>query len=100
MPNALCEAMACGVPCIASDIPGCRDLIRHNENGILVPPGNPPALAAALRSLLDSPAETSRMAATAARDIREKHTQNIHEKNYGDLLAHVINCAAARDGGA
>jgi glycosyltransferase involved in cell wall biosynthesis len=43
--NALLEAMAQGLPCIATDIPGNRDLIRDGETGLLVPTGDPGALA-------------------------------------------------------
>ena len=52
----LLEAMAAGRPIIASDIPGYRDVVRHEEEGLLVPPKNALALAAALiRLLRDEP---------------------------------------------
>jgi glycosyltransferase involved in cell wall biosynthesis len=35
MPNAILEAMACGLPCIGSDIPGIRDIISDRENGLI-----------------------------------------------------------------
>ncbi len=55
-PNALIEAMGVGMPCIASDVGGIKDLITHEKNGILVPAQNPKALAHALhRTLLDPP---------------------------------------------
>ena len=49
--NALLEAMAHGVPAIATDIPGNRDVIEDGRTGILVPPGDAPALSAALLRL-------------------------------------------------
>jgi glycosyltransferase involved in cell wall biosynthesis len=53
--NAVLEAMACALPVIATDVTGNTDLIRHRHNGLLVPPDDAPALAAALDALLDSP---------------------------------------------
>jgi len=53
---AAMEAAACGVPVVASDSPGLRDAVRHEETGLLVPHGNVEALAASLARLLaDAP---------------------------------------------
>ncbi len=48
----LVEAMAAGVPVVATDIPGYREVVRDGIDGVLVPPGDPAALARALRSVL------------------------------------------------
>jgi glycosyltransferase involved in cell wall biosynthesis len=53
LPKALIEAASSGRPIVTTNTPGCRDVVRHGENGFLVPPRNVPALAAALRTLLD-----------------------------------------------
>lgn len=55
LPVSLLEASACGKPIIATDVPGCRDVVRHRENGLLVPPRNARALADAMTVLLDNP---------------------------------------------
>lgn len=52
MPNALMEAMATGLPVVASDVDGVRALIRHGETGWRVPAGDPQAMAGALLSVL------------------------------------------------
>lgn len=51
----LLEAMAAGLPVVASDIAGYRSLLVDGQEGLLTPPGRPEALAAALRRLLDQP---------------------------------------------
>jgi glycosyltransferase involved in cell wall biosynthesis len=51
MPRAMLEAGACGRPLVVSDVPGCRQLVRHGVEGLVVPPGDPDALAAALGRL-------------------------------------------------
>jgi glycosyltransferase involved in cell wall biosynthesis len=52
LPKVLIEGAACGRPLVASNTPGCRDVVRHEENGLLVPPGDAQALADALRILI------------------------------------------------
>ena len=56
LPKALVEAAAAGRPIVTCDVPGCRDVVREGENGLLVPPRNPRALALALERLLRDPA--------------------------------------------
>jgi glycosyltransferase involved in cell wall biosynthesis len=55
------EAMLAGRPVVASDVGGLRDLVRPGVTGLTVPPGDPPALTAALDSLLDDPEARRRM---------------------------------------
>jgi glycosyltransferase involved in cell wall biosynthesis len=50
------EAMACGVPVVATDVGGHRDSVADRVTGRLVPPGDPGATAAAVRELLGDPA--------------------------------------------
>lgn len=53
MPNALLEAMACGLPCIASRVSGSEDIIEQGTNGLLVEPERPESLANVLRLLIE-----------------------------------------------
>jgi glycosyltransferase involved in cell wall biosynthesis len=71
IPRVVMEAFAAGVPVIASDIPGTRELIRHMETGLLVTPGEPQQIAAALETLAAKP-ELARRLAHAARDRIEQ----------------------------
>ncbi|MBV8219164.1 MAG: glycosyltransferase family 4 protein, partial [Solirubrobacterales bacterium] len=66
----LTEGFAAGIPVVASDIPGYRDVVRDGVDGVLVPPADPRALAEALRQLWEQPgrlAELGRAGAAAAR---------------------------------
>ncbi len=55
VPKTLIEAAACGRAIVTTDAPGCREIVRHGFNGLLVPRQDPAALAAALRQLIEQP---------------------------------------------
>jgi glycosyltransferase involved in cell wall biosynthesis len=89
-PKVLLEAAACSRPIVATDAPGCREIVRSGVNGLLVPPRDHPALVRAIEQLLDDP----RLRATfgqAGRDIavREFREELVIEQMmdvYRDLL--------------
>jgi glycosyltransferase involved in cell wall biosynthesis len=70
VPRFLLEAAACGLPLVATDIEGCRVVVKEGVNGFLVPPRNPTALADALERLLQDPSLRRRMG-QASRHIAE-----------------------------
>jgi glycosyltransferase involved in cell wall biosynthesis len=72
---AVLEAQAAGVPVIATPVGGMRDTVVHEETGLVVPVGDPQALAAALRRLLDDKPFAARLAAEAGRRLRERYTE-------------------------
>ena len=67
-PKVLLEAMAAGVPCVASDCPGNRALVRDGETGLLFDPRDPASLAAALERVLSDEALASALG-HAGRDL-------------------------------
>lgn len=71
MPLGLLEAAACGRPLIATDTPGCRDLVRNGVNGVLVPRDDVPALAEAIDRLA-SDANLRRKYGEASRSVVER----------------------------
>src|SRR5499427_8520550 len=71
LPKSLLEAAACGRPMVATDVPGCREVAIPGETGILVPPDDPAALAAAIETLAQAPDLRARLGA-AARKLAEE----------------------------
>ena len=71
LPNVLVEAASQGLACVTTNISGIPELFRDGENGILVPPGDPAALAKGLQTAIASPAVRGRLGAAAAAQVRE-----------------------------
>ncbi len=82
-PLKLFEAMASGRPIVASDLPSIREVLFHEVNAILVPAGDPHALAFAIDRLLRDSALSSRLAARAFEDVKayswDRRAQAIEE---------------------
>ena len=74
LPNVLLEAMSLEVPVVATRIAGIPRLVADGENGLLVPAGDPAALAQAIRARLGSPELRSRLAAAGRRTIEERYS--------------------------
>ena len=87
--NVLIEAMACGVPVVATSSPGTRDIVAGGVNGLLVEKHQPAELAAALERLLTDSAMRSRMA-IAARQTAERFALPAIAAEYGRVLGEVI----------
>lgn len=67
MPKSLLEACAAGRPIVTTDVPGCREVVRDGDNGLLVPPRDAGTLAAALAKLLRDPPLRMKMGAFGRR---------------------------------
>ncbi|PIR15896.1 MAG: glycosyltransferase family 1 protein [Elusimicrobia bacterium CG11_big_fil_rev_8_21_14_0_20_64_6] len=93
LPKALMEAAACARPLVAADVPGCREVVRHEESGLLVPVRNGKALAAALRILIEdgslrrSMGERARSLAVA--EFAQEKVVEQTSRVYRDLLGRV-----------
>ena len=74
VPTALLEAAACGRAIVATDVPGCREVVKHGLNGLLVPAQDPQALAEALYQLLTDPVLRGRMGAAGRQMVLDKFT--------------------------
>ena len=71
MPNALLEAMALGRPVVTTSAGGSADVVVDGESGMLVPPRNPEALAAAIERVLTEDLLSERIARGAASRIQD-----------------------------
>ena len=72
LPKSLLEAAAFGRPIVATDVPGCREIARHNVNAFLVPPDDPVALADAITVLARDPALRMKLGAAGRRLVEEE----------------------------
>lgn len=91
-PNALLEAQAMSLPCIATDICGCNEIIADGENGLLIPARAAAPLRDAMDTIISMPAaERSHMGHTARRQIEEKFTAAFVAKNLHHYYQQLLN---------
>jgi glycosyltransferase involved in cell wall biosynthesis len=81
------EAMASGLPVVASDLPALSELVRHEHSGLLVPPERPDALAAALRRLVEEPRLRSSLGAAGREHVAERRTWTRVAAQYDNIYA-------------
>lgn len=74
MSNVLLEAMACGLPIVATRVGAAASMLQDGESGLLVEPGDQDGLRRALRSLIDEPELRDRLGAAAVRTIDERYS--------------------------
>jgi glycosyltransferase involved in cell wall biosynthesis len=77
VPKVLIEAASCGRAIVATDVPGCREIVRHNENGLLVPSHDPEALADAIRTLIENPKLRTIMGARGRKIVEAEFSEEI-----------------------
>jgi glycosyltransferase involved in cell wall biosynthesis len=65
LPKSLIEAAACSLPLVTTDMPGCREVVTNEVDGLLIPPHDAGALAQAIARLIDSPGLAARLGAAA-----------------------------------
>jgi glycosyltransferase involved in cell wall biosynthesis len=83
----LIEAMAAGVPVIGTDVPGIRDVIEHEVNGLLVPPRDPPAISAAIMRVEEDEAQRDRLIAGGRNTVRDRFNWDVIVPRYRELLS-------------
>ncbi len=91
MPNSLLEAMACGLPVVATRIGGVVDVVRDEENGILVEPRDPKGLAKGVVRLLKNDALAARISLRAYQTIRECYNLDDIIHKYHELYKKILD---------
>jgi glycosyltransferase involved in cell wall biosynthesis len=97
VPVALLEAMAYGVPALASPVGGIPDIFEEGRHGYFVPPDNPRAIADRLRALLDDRCAARRMGACARRDAQERYAVDVVAAQVGHVLKAVLKESSQSD---
>ena len=95
LPKSLIEAAACGLPIVTTDVPGCRDVVRHGENGLLVGTRDSFGLAQALKYLINNPDIRVKMGASGRKIAEEKFSL---ELIIPQILAVYKSCIMNRQG--
>ena len=92
LPNVLVEAASQGLCCIGSAISGIPELIRDDQNGLLVPPDDPQALARAIGRAIRDPALRARLGAAAEQTVRDQFDARAGIARLCGLFAEVRPC--------
>jgi len=87
-PRSAIEAAAMRLPIVTTNIRGCREVVTHGENGLLVPPRDATALASAIRSLLDDADARQRMGAAGF----DRARRDFDEQIICDRVMNAYNC--------
>ena len=89
-PNVLLEAMAAEVPIVATAVGGVTEIVSNEESSLLVPPKNPPALAAAIDRLLQDSALAQRLTTVASALVAREHSPERYARSLISLYQEVI----------
>jgi glycosyltransferase involved in cell wall biosynthesis len=88
---SLLEAMACGLPCVASRVGGIPDFLLHEHNGLLVEPGNEEQLTAALQRLLAGGSDAAALGARARETVVREYSGDSVAEAYVALCTTLIS---------
>jgi len=101
IPRCLMEAMGAGIACIATDIPGCRDLVRPDVTGLLFPPGDDAELERQMARLVEHRQLRDELARAAREYVRKAHSAEAMAGHYLELYDRLASrrdsTAVARD---
>jgi len=90
LPTVLMEAGGCARPVVASDVGGISDIVAHGQTGLLVPPGDERALAAAILNLLDNPERARKLGVAGRRRMEHLFDATLWARNLRTVYEHAI----------
>lgn len=90
LPNVVLEAMACGLPVIVSDLPGLKNVIRPNDNGIVVPIEDLQALVQQIQYIVEHPSEAQLVGERANMYIQSRHGFNAWQKKIAGYYHQLV----------
>lgn len=96
MPNALLEAMGCGVPCIATRVSGSEDIVQDGVNGLLVAAGEPAQLAEALYHLLTDTSLALKLGTAGRATVVRNYQLSYVAQQFEDLYFHMLRQEAQK----
>ncbi|MHB0913139.1 MAG: glycosyltransferase family 4 protein [Armatimonadota bacterium] len=88
--NAVLEAMACGLPCVTSDVGGLPDIITHSIDGLLLPPGDRRALVEALCGFFAEPESAIRVGSTARETVQRRFSLAVATERQREFFAGLM----------
>jgi glycosyltransferase involved in cell wall biosynthesis len=90
IPNKAFQALACGTPLVTADTPAARELLRDGQDALLVPPGDPAALAAAVGRLAEQPELAARLAAAGRKTYEERASERVLGERWRGLVERLV----------
>jgi glycosyltransferase involved in cell wall biosynthesis len=90
VPRVLIEAAALGKPLVATDMPGCREIVRAGSTGTLVPPDDPRACAAAITDFLLHPHKAAEFGQRAAQVARSEFSLPVIAEQYAQIYRSIV----------
>jgi glycosyltransferase involved in cell wall biosynthesis len=91
IPNKAFQALACGTPLVTADTPAARELLVHEESALLVPPGDPSALAAALLRVVEDGELAQRLSAGGRAAYEAHASEAVLGARWRELLEKVVD---------
>ena len=91
LPNAIIESMSLAKPAVATSVGGIEEMIEHERTGLIVPPGNPDALARALLRLLREPELAQRLGEAARNRYQERYRPEVMTRKLETLFTDLIS---------
>ena len=100
VPQALMQAMACGLPVVTTPVGSIEELVDNGRTGLIVPPSEPPTLAQAIGDLLDNPARRKALGEAAAAEAVKRMGEDAMVDAMIRVFSEAKACASPPKGSA